>query len=97
MNWIDFNLNDPIRFVLTEHGLALRAKRHNSYIGKIPGWEFKTPQYYADKQNEKGYTEMQMWCFIEEFGDEIGMCKTPVIERLNIQFKSPQPTEPCGS
>lgn len=96
MNWIDFNLNDPIRFVLTGHGMDILAKNHNAYIGRIPNWEARSPQYYADKQNEKGYTEMQMWCFIEEFGNEIGICKMPVIERLTIQFKTHKTTEPCG-
>ncbi len=86
MEWIDVNLNDSIRFVLTEHGAAILAKQHNSFASRIKGWETRSGQYYIDKQKHNGgYTSMQMWCFMESFGEHIGMCKPTVIDRLTIQ------------
>ena len=36
------------------------------------------------KVDENGYTEFQLWHFMELYGKHIGMCKPNVIEPLDI-------------
>ena len=65
---VSFNINDTILVKLTEKGYWHLADNHNKYCGIIRDWANRGAQYYKDKADEHGYTEMQAWKFFQEFG-----------------------------
>lgn len=67
MNHFIFNLNEGIKVKLYDKGYQVLADGHNSYIGIIPNWEFRTADYYKEKADENGYTIFQGWDFFNKF------------------------------
>jgi hypothetical protein len=63
-----FNLNETILVKIHDKGYQHMADNHNKYLGVVSNWERRTAEYYKSKADENGYTKMQAWCFIEEFG-----------------------------
>ena len=68
VSYMAFNLNEIILVKINDKGYQHMADNHNSYIDVIPNWEKRTAEYYKEKADENGYTKMQAWCFIREFG-----------------------------
>lgn len=69
----DFNVNDHLLVKITEKGHELLKKNHydlySTFYDKENIPEYKN--YY--KTDEYGWTEMQMWVFMREFGEHITM------------------------
>ncbi len=63
-----FNLNSIIRVRIKEKGYQLLADSHNKYVGVIPNWDTRTPEYYKALADSEGYSEMTAWKFMSEFG-----------------------------
>lgn len=80
------NLNETIKVKLTPLGAEIYYKQFDE-LNKQYGREICKPQ--MPKIDKDGYTEFQLWNFIELYGQHIGMCKPNVIEPLDIVY--------CGS
>ena len=77
------NLNDTIKVKLTPLGAEIYYKQFDE-LNKQYGREICKPQ--MPKIDKDGYTEFQLWNFIELYGQHIGMCKPNVIEPLDIVY-----------
>lgn len=78
------NLNDRIKVKLTPLGAEIYYHQYdevNKRIKENDGTELEPIMPQIDKD---GYTEFQLWHFIELYGKHIGMCKPNVIELLDI-------------
>ena len=80
------NLNEMVKVKLTPLGAEIYYKQFDE-LNKECGREICKPQ--MPKIDKDGYTEFQLWHFIELYGEHIGMCKPNVIEPLDIVY--------CGS
>lgn len=77
------NLNETIKVKLTPYGAEIYYKQFDE-LNKQYGREICKPQ--MPKIDKDGYTEFQLWNFIELYGQHIGMCKPNVIEPLDIVY-----------
>ena len=81
---IHINLNEPIKVKLTDWGKEIYYHQYDR-INHIAGREICKPKF--PKEDENGYTEFQLWCFIELYGEHMGMTLPNVIEPLEIVYK----------
>ena len=75
------NLNDNIKVKLTDLGKDIyyhQYDRTNKFVGK----EICKPSF--PKEDENGYTEFQLWCFMELYGPNMGMTLPNVIQPLDL-------------
>lgn len=75
------NLNDNIKVKLTDLGKDIyyhQYDRTNKFVGK----EICKPSF--PKEDENGYTEFQLWCFMELYGPHMGMTLPNVIQPLDL-------------
>ena len=77
------NLNEKIKVKLTPYGTEIYYKQFNE-VNKQYGREICKPLML--RIDKDGYTEFQLWHFIELYGQHIGMCKPNVIEPLDIVY-----------
>lgn len=75
------NLNDTIKVKLTPYGAEIYYKQFNK-LNKQYEKEICKP--HMPQIDKDGYTEFQLWCFIELYGEHIGMCKPNVIDPIEI-------------
>ena len=80
-NSITINLNDKIKVKLTDLGKDIYYHRFDD-LNKRYRRVIAKPSY--PEVDEDGYTTFQLWCFMELYGEHIGMAKPNVIEPLNI-------------
>ena len=81
---IRINLNEPIKVKLTDWGKEIyyhQYDRINEHLGK----EIHKPEF--PKEDENGYTEFQLWRFMELYGRYMGMVSKNVIEPLEIVYE----------
>ena len=81
---IRINLNEPIKVKLTDWGKEIYYHQYDR-INQIAGRKIYEPRF--PKEDESGYTEFQLWCFIELYGEHMGMTMPNVIEPLEIVYK----------
>lgn len=77
------NLNEIVKVKLTPLGAEIYYKQFDE-LNKECGREICKPQ--MPQIDKDGYTEFQLWNFIELYGEHIGMCKPNVIEPLDIVY-----------
>lgn len=77
------NLNETIKVKLTPYGAEIYYKQFDK-LNKQYGREICKPQ--MPRIDKDGYTEFQLWHFIELYGQHIGICKPNVIEPLDIVY-----------
>lgn len=77
------NLNETIKVKLTPYGAEIYYKQFDE-LNKQYGREICKPQ--MPRIDKDGYTEFQLWHFMELYGEHIGMCKPNVIEPLDIVY-----------
>lgn len=82
---IRINLNESIKVKLTELGKEIFYHQYDA-INKIIGREVCKPSF--PKEDENGYTEFQLWEFIELYGLHMGITLPNVIEPLEIIYKA---------
>lgn len=75
------NLNETIKVKLTPYGAEIYYKQFDE-LNKQYDREICKPQ--MPQIDKDGYTEFQLWNFIELYGQHIGMCKPNVIEPIEI-------------
>ena len=85
-NMQKINLNEIIKAKLTPYGAEIYYKQFDE-LNKQCGREICKP--HMPRIDKDGYTEFQLWHFMELYGAHIGMCKQNVIKPLNIVY--------CGS
>ena len=77
------NLNETIKVKLTPYRAEIYYKQFDD-LNKQYGREICKP--LMPRIDKYGYTEFQLWHFIELYGQHIGMCKPNVIEPLDIVY-----------
>ena len=81
---IRINLNEPIKVKLTDWGKEIYYHQYDR-TNQIAGREICKPKF--PKEDENGYTEFQLWCFIELYGIHMGMTLPNVIDPLEIVYE----------
>lgn len=81
---IRINLNEPIKVKLTDWGKEIYYHQYDR-TNQIAGREICKPRF--PREDENGYTEFQLWCFIELYGEHMGMTLPNVIEPLEIVYE----------
>ena len=81
---IRINLNEPIKVKLTGWGKEIYYHQYDR-INRIAGREICKPKF--PKEDENGYTKFQLWCFMELYGEHMGMTLPNVIEPLEIVYE----------
>lgn len=81
---IRINLNEPIKVKLTDWGKEIYYHQYDR-ANQIAGREICKPEF--PKEDENGYTEFQLWCFMELYGEHMGMTLPNVIEPLEIVYE----------
>lgn len=81
---IRINLNKPIKVKLTDWGKEIYYHQYDR-TNQITGREICKPKF--PKEDENGYTEFQLWHFMELYGEHIGMTLPNVIEPLEIVYE----------
>lgn len=79
-----FNLNDKIKVKLTEHGIDIFYHQYDESNEFIKARGGKPIESRMPKIDNDGYTEMQLWYFMELYGQYIGMGKPNVLTDLNL-------------
>ena len=77
------NLNETIKVKLTPYGAEIYYKQFDE-LNKQRGREICKPK--MPRIDKDGYTEFQLWHFMELYGAHIGMCKQNVIKPLDIVY-----------
>ena len=72
------NLNETVKVKLTERGKEI----YRQHFSPLPDG-FEQPEPRID---EDGFTKIQLWVFMEMFGEHMSMLKQNVIEPLEIVF-----------
>ena len=78
------NLNDPVKVKLTDWGKEIYFHQYDR-VNKAVGREICKPRF--PKEDEFGYTEFQLWRFMELYGEHIGITLPNVIEPLEILYE----------
>lgn len=81
---ICINLNEPIKVKLTDWGKEIYYHQYDK-TNQIAGREICKPRF--PKEDENGYTEFQLWYFMELYGKHMGMTLPNIIEPLEIVYK----------
>ena len=81
---IRINLNEPVKVKLTDLGKEIYYHRYDR-ANQIAGREICKPSF--PKEDENGYTEFQLWHFMELYGEYIGITLPNVIEPLVIVYE----------
>lgn len=81
---IRINLNEPIKVKLTDWGKEIYYHQYDR-TNQIAGREICKPRF--PKEDENGYTEFQLWHFMELYGKHMGMTLPNIIEPLEIVYK----------
>ena len=84
---IRINLNELIKVKLTDLGKEIYYHQYD-WINQITGKEICEPQF--PKEDENGYTEFQLWRFMELYGKHIGMTLPKVIDPIEIVYGGEQ-------
>ena len=84
---IRINLNELIKVKLTHWGKEIYYHQYDR-TNQIAGREICKPRF--PREDENGYTEFQLWCFIELYGTHMGMALPNVIEPLEIVYERRQ-------
>lgn len=77
------NLNETIKVKLTPYGAEIYYRQFDE-LNKQRGREICKP--HMPRIDKDGYTEFQLWHFIELYGEHIGICKPNVVEPLEIVY-----------
>lgn len=82
-NNICINLNEPIKVKLTQMGKDIYYHQFDS-LNKAIGKEICKPSYPVE--DEDGYTEFQLWYFMNLYGNFIDIGSSDVIDPIEIVY-----------
>lgn len=78
------NLNDRVKVKLTPLGAEIYYHRYDELNKRIKEKGGKQLESIMPRIDKDGYTEFQLWYFMELYGEHMGVCKKNVIEPLDI-------------
>ena len=81
---IRINLNESIKVKLTDWGKEIYYHQYDG-VNQIAGREICKPSF--PKEDENGYTEFQLWDFINLYGTHMGMTLPNVIKPFEIVYE----------
>ena len=81
---IRINLNEYIKVKLTDRGKEIFFHQYD-FINSVAGREICKADY--PEEDENGYTEIQLWRFMQLYGEHIGMSLPNVIDPLDILYE----------
>lgn len=84
---IEININNTVWVRLTDKGYQHRADYHNRWLGAIPNLVRRTADDFKAEADSEGWTEFQLWCFMEEFG-EVTKIGFDLPYHTNIRFNA---------
>lgn len=84
MNEVKINLNEVVKVKLTDLGKEIYYHQFDE-LNRRCGKTVCKPSF--PKEDTEGYTEFQLWNFVEIYGEHIGMAKPNVIEPLEIVYE----------
>ena len=82
-NDIRINLNEPIKVKLTQLGKDIYYHRFDS-LNRAIGEDICKPSYPVE--DEDGYTEFQLWYFMNLYGNFIDIGSSDVIDPIEIVY-----------
>jgi hypothetical protein len=65
--WTPFNINHHVKVKFTEIGLARHRELHDQYS------KFTQTAYMPPRVDADGYSELQLWCLMQNYGDLCGL------------------------
>lgn len=77
-------MNDIIKVKLTPRGVDIFYHRFDGLNERIQKRGGKPVEPHMPRIDKDGFTEMQLWYFMEIYGEHIGVGKKGVIEPINI-------------
>ena len=90
--WKKFNLNNNVKVKVLKKGRERLSAIHNSFIGKIRGWEKRNSDYYLMNTDKDGYMTFHAWEFMNFFGEVMINGEVGYVDP-NIQIEIPTPSE----
>lgn len=75
------NMNDRIKVRLNDRGRDIWYHQYDEIAKEYPKCGIR-PSY--PKTDENGYTDMQLWVFMELYGPYTHMCMDSYLDSLNI-------------
>ena len=81
------NLNATIKVKLTPKGVDIFYRQHdklNKYLKSIGGLPIKS---FMPQIDEEGYTKLQLWRFMEIYGEHLELGMSAIIDGLNIYIE----------
>ena len=81
---VRINLNELIKVKLTDWGKEIYYHQYDR-TNQIVGRKVCKPMF--PKEDENGYTEFQLWYFIELYGEHMGITLPNVIEPIEIVYE----------
>ena len=85
-NSVIINLNENIKAKLNDRGKDIYYHQYDLILPFCPHIK---PSY--PKVDKDGYTEFQIWHFMELYGEHIGMGRNPVLESMNVIYEGEHP------
>ena len=76
---VKINLNEKVKFKLSERGKEIYRHRYDGY-----GFEYNR----EPELDDNGYMEMQLWMFMQIFGEHMIMGISEVLDPLEIIYES---------
>ena len=86
---IRINLNECVKVKLTDLGKDIYYHQFDEVNEMITRMGGKPPTPRMPEVDKNGYTSMQLWHFIQLYGEHIGMAKPNVIEPIEIIYDIP--------
>ena len=91
--WRDFNVNNCFRIRLTDRGREVHRANHDALFKCVPARH--SPSYLAPVADADGWTKMQAWEVMQEFGQSIRLGGDVPFE-TTIQIEIPATPNPSG-
>ena len=86
--YLRFNLNSEIKVKLRKRGYERLVALHNEVSYRTNGAIKEVDvDYFKQRVDEYGYTTMQAWCFIRDFGDVMSPLEGDYYLNLDILIK----------
>lgn len=83
---VKINLNERIKFKLTDYGKDIYYHQFDELNEFIKQHGGKPIEPTMPEVDEEGYTEMQLWCFMNIYGKHMEMGCNNVLESLEIIY-----------
>lgn len=91
------NMNDIVKVKLTSYGVDVFYHQFDEVNKHIKSCGGKPLEPLMPRIDKDGFTEFQLWYFIELYGAHIGMCKKNVVSDISIYIDDKDLINVCDS